>query len=363
MREIDCVRMENASPMMDEYLKKLIKEVGMSSNFSTWAKPEVNLNSPLILIATQDHLSGLKKVLKNREQKIVVAMNSRKDFKLVSELKAEFSKIFGFVDLSQEIEYNIPILKNYLSLNFSAHSVKLEQLAGDLDKIYEFTKSELTRIKDFHDRFVKVRVDQLKGTKLTSKFMAGEKSGGEFFEVIQNDQEILFIQAGSDSYLLSSIILGEIETLKEKSNAVNLQNEAEQFQKIINHHANENNAQVTYCMMNLNLKTLLASFTLKGQGHIFYQGDLISFDQPMKLKLKPRDRLCVISEGSMKNWQLLNAKVSTKKFFIKNNETETKDLINEFFFEVSRTKAGNFLIYDALMAVLEIEENTLYQLS
>ncbi|MBC7538930.1 MAG: hypothetical protein H7281_08915, partial [Bacteriovorax sp.] len=119
---------------------------------------------------------------------------------------------------------------------------------------------------------------------------------------------------------------------------------------------------LTYCMMILNLKTLQASFTLKGMGYLFYLGELISFDQPMKLKLKPRDRLCVISQGSMKNWELLT-KLSTKKFFMDNQTMVTKELINEFFFEVSRNKSGSFLIYDALMAVLEIEENVLYQIS
>ncbi|MDD4973201.1 MAG: hypothetical protein PHY93_02570 [Bacteriovorax sp.] len=362
MNEIECVRVENASPPLDGYLKKLIKEVSYEVKFIDWKSLAISSGSPLILIADPEHLLDLKNLIASREQKIIVALNSRKDFKLVSELKSNFDKIFGFIDLSQEIEYNTPILNNYLNMNFSKQSMKLDKLATDLDRVYEFTKSELVKIKDLHNRFVKVRVDQLKGATLSSKFMAGEKSGGEFFEVIQNDQEILFIQAGSDSYLLSSMILSEIEMLKEKSSTTNLQTKLEQFKKVIIHHANENNAELTYCMMILNLKTLQASFTLKGMGYLFYQGELISFDQPMKLKLKPRDRLCVISQGAMKNWELLS-KISTKKFFMDNEAKVTKDLINEFFFEVSRNKSGNFLVFDALMAVLEIEENVLYQLS
>lgn len=363
MREIECVRMESVSPGMDEYLKKLIKEVGFEFKFLTWNKPEVSQSSPLILLSTPECLSELEKIFATREQKVIIALNSRKDFKLVSGLKSHFSKIFGFIDISQEIEYNVPILRNYLNMNFSEHVLKLDKLASDLERVYEFTQSQLLKIKDLHDRFVKVRIEKLKGLTLTSKFMAGEKSGGEFFEVIQNDQELLFIQSGSDSYLLSSMILSEIEMLKEKATLFDLQREAEQFQKIISHHANENKAELTYCMMNLNLKTLQATFTLKGLGHIFFQGELISFDKPMTLKLKPRDRLCIISQGAMKNWEILNLKLLPKKFFMENLDMETRDLINEFFFEVSRNKSGNFLIYDALMAVVEIEENVLYQLS
>lgn len=362
MSEIECVRTENASPVMDKYLKKLITEVGYNVKFIDWKNQNINKSAPLILIAETEHLLDLKKILAASEQKIIIALNSRKDFKLVSEFKDNFNIIFGFIDLSQEIEYNTPILLNYLNMNFTRNALKLDKLADDLDKVYEFTKSELLKVKDLHDRFVKVRKDQLKGAVLTSKFMVGEKSGGEFFEVIQNDQEILYIQAGSNSYLMSSMILSEIESLKEKSSATNLLSQMEQFQKIIGHHAKENNAELTYCMMLLNLKNLQASFSLKGMGYIFFQEELISFDQPIKLKLKPGDRLCVISQGSVKNWELLS-KLTAKKFFTDNQGMDTKDLINEFFFEVSRNKKGNFLIYDALMAVVEIEDSILYQLS
>lgn len=363
MSEIECVRAENISPGMDAYLKKLIKEVGFEVKFLSWNRPEVSQDSPLLLLSSPEHLPALQKIFSTRDEKIIIALNSRKDFKLVSELKSDFNKIFGFIDISQEIEYNVPILRNYLNMNFSHKTLKLDKLASDLDKVLEYTQSHLTKIKDLHDRFVKVRTDKFKGITLTSKFMAGEKSGGEFFEVIQNEQELLFVQAGSDSYLLSSMILSEIEILKEKSLTANLQNEATQFQKIISHHANENKAELTYCMMNLNLKTLEASFTLRGRGHLFFENELISFDKPMKVKLKPRDRLCVISEGAMKNWDILNSKLPPEKFFLTNADKGVKDLINEFFFEVSRNKTGSFLIYDALLAVVEIEENVLYQLS
>jgi hypothetical protein len=362
MREIECVRVESASPGLDGYFKKLGVEVGLEFKFISWNKPDISQHSPLIVFALPEFLSDLKLLIEERDEKIVVALNSRKDFKLVSELKLHFDKIFGFVDISQEIEYNVPILKNYLNAHFTKNSVSLEKLANDLDKIYEFTKSQLTQIKDFHDRFVKVRVDRFKGLNFTSKFMAGEKSGGEFFDIIQNDQELLFIQAGCDSYHLSSMILSEIENLKDKQHHNDFQSEALSFQKIVSHHANENGAELNYCLMNLNLKTLMATFTLKGKGVILFQDELIFFDKPFKLKLKPTDRLILISEGAIENWAHLNNKKLTKEFFHEHLNLESKELINEFFFEVSRNKAGKFLVYDALMVIINIEESILYQL-
>ncbi len=360
MQEVECIRQDNSGALLDGYLKKLMQEIGATTKLSDLKSSLLNIQQPLILIVTAETLNEVKTIIEKRSEKLIIAMNSRKDFKLVPELKNEFTKIFGFIDLSQEIEYNVPLLKNYLALNFSRGTMPIEKLAGDLDKIYEFTRSELVKIKDLHDRFVKVRTDKLKGITLTSKFMAGEKSGGEFFEILQNDQEIIFIQAGSDSYILSSMLLGEIETLKEKAITGSLHNHAEQFLKIVNHHAAENKGDLTYCMMSLNLKNLHASFNIKGQGHLFYDNEWISFDKPMQLKLKPKQRLCVISDGSFKNWTLLSKK-QIESFFKSNEGMPTRDLINEFFFEVSRNKTGSFLVYDALMAVVEIEENKIYQ--
>ncbi len=365
MSSIECIRLGKPGLIIDEYLKRLTKEVEREIVLSVWENDslkETSTKSALILVVESEQIETLTRIIEARELKLIVALNSRKDFKIVGELKNNFDKIFGFIDLSQEIEYNVPILKNYLNLHFSKSGVRLEQLSNDINKIYEFTKSELGRIKELHERLVKVRVDQLKGVSISSKFMAGEKTGGEFFEIIHNEQEILFIQAGSNSYLLSSLILGEIESLKEYSKNPDLKMLTEKFEKVINHFANENKAELSYCLMNLNLKTLQATFTLRGTSYLFYQGEMLSLDQPLNLKLKPKDRLSIISEGAIKNWELLS-KLSNKKFFIDNQALETKDLINEFFFEISRNKIGPFLVHDALLAVINIEEAFLYQLS
>jgi hypothetical protein len=137
---------------------------------------------------------------------------------------------------------------------------------------------------------------------------------------------------------------------------------AKNFEKMINHCAIENKTELSYCIMNLNLKTLKATFAVKGISSLFYLDEIIHLDQPIKLNLKPKDRLCFISEGSIKNWELFS-KYSNKKFFVDNQNLSSKDLLNEYFFELSRNKTGNFLVYDSIMAILNIEENILYQLS
>ena len=359
MREMECVR---HNPAQDVYLKKLLTAAKLNPQFMSWDDSKISGDQPLLLMVDEDHIDLLIKVCESRDLKVIVGLNARREFKLVSRLKNHFGKIFGFIDISQEIDYNTPILLNYMNLNFMSNSSNLNKLANDLEKVYEFTKSELTKIKDLHDRLVKVRVDSLKGITVTSKFMAGEFSGGEFFDMIQTDDHFLFIQAGSDSYILSSLILNEIEVLKLSTPTTSIKDQSEHFLKMINHHASENGAALSYCIINIDLKTHDVDCQFKGKGYLYYQENLIDFSSPVEFKLRPNEKFFLLSQGALKNLKELNPDLSLKKFYKDNADKNTRDLINEFFFEVSRNKAGNFLIYDALMSVIEIEYKNLYKL-
>lgn len=360
MQQMECVGAFKKNN--EEYLAKLCGEMSLKPHFITWEDSRVFFNSPLILVLDQENKDILIEICEAREQKIIVAMNHRSDFKMVGELKNYFDKIFGFIDLSLEIDCNIPLVKNYLNLNFSSSAISLKKLAGDLDSIHEYTKSELLRVKDLHDRLVKVRKDLFKGVSVTSKFMAGEKGGGEFFDMLQSDHHFLYIEAGSESYILTSMIISELEILKLSSPTTSLKSQSENFVKMIKHHAKELNTSLNYSIINIDLKTLYAECEFLGEGCLFYQNEVLDFLPVLKLKLKPSEKISLLSSGAVRNLKELNSNLILKTFFKNNKEKNTKELINEFFFEVSKNKKGNFLNNDALMSVIEIDSKTLYQL-
>lgn len=362
MGKLECIRLQRVNPRIDEYLKKLIQEISFELSFLDWDGHYVNEGFPTVIMLEPDSLLELKVFLEKRKEKVIIALNSRKDFKVVTELKSYYSKIFGFMDITQEIEYNIPLVRNYLELNFTNPAYDLKNVDDELKSIQEQTQTQLIQIKNLHERLIKMRVDKFSKVYFTSKFMSGEKSGGEFFDFIKNEKELIMIQVGSTSYNLSSFALSELEALKEKTFSEKLEDEVMLFEKAITLHAHENNSEVSYCIINLNLKTLVAKFSFKGVGTIFYQNEFIYFDKPLVLKINPNDRLCLISQGAVRNWEILNPKKSFKTFFQENVKLESKEFINEFFLELSRNKSGKFLIHDALMEVLEIEDSVVHHL-
>jgi hypothetical protein len=361
MKAIICLAGSGGGNAVQTYLEKLIQSVKCKVVFKNIDQSDKFLNDLLILVIDQENLLQSIEFLKKRNQKTIIALNSRRDFKLVSTLKDFFSSIFGFIDLSQESEYNLPLVKNYLTLAPQTPFIDLQKLADELEKIFDFTSSELIRVKDLHDRLVKVRLDKYKGVSLHSKFMAGEKSGGEFFEVFQNDSEFFFFQVGSNSYLTTSLILAEMELLKEENISENTEESLIKFKNKLNAISEENMTSISYCLMNLKSKNLNAHLELKGLGYLYLNNELHHFNQAIDIKFRPGQRLVVLSEGAMKNWEILNPQRTLKDFFQNCNDLESRDLITEFFFELSRNKKGSFLLYDAFAAILEIDSHAIYE--
>ena len=319
-----------------------------------------NYRGPLLLGLDESNFDSIKKIITTRDQQVVIAIKNKKDFKLVPELKILFTKIFGFVDLSAESEVAIPMLRNYINLNFSTEALHLEKLSKDLEQIEEKTQSQLRGIKELHDRFVKLRTEKLKGAELAIKFMAGERSGGEFFDYIAQDSQMLFIQAGSDSYVMSSLIISTMEDLKIKNS--DFYTTIDSFISELNHNAKEHSAKLSYTIMILKMKNMEASIYSQGNSKIYYNKEILTIGKSCVIRLNRGAKLTFLSEGTLLNWKTNHDEKKFVDFLNGNLEMNNRDFINEIYFELARHKQGMFLYHDALVATLEINENVLVQL-
>jgi hypothetical protein len=315
---------------------------------------------PLMLGLDDVNFEGIKKIIIEREQQVILVLKNKQDFKLVPEMKSIFPKIFGFIDLSAEYEVAIPLVRNYLNLNFTTEALQLEKLSSDLTQIEERTHSELRGIKELHDRFVKMRTEKIKGAELSVKFMAGEKSGGEFFDYIVQDNHMLFIQAGSDSYVMSSLIISAMEELKLKKS--DFYETIESFIASLKFLANEHNAKLNYTILILKIKNMEATIFSQGNSKIYYNKEILTLGKSSIIKLHRGAQITFLSEGTLLNWKANHDEKKLCNFLNSNLEMSKRDFINEIFFELSRHKKGMFFNHDALVALLEINENVLLQL-
>jgi hypothetical protein len=323
-------------------------------------KDAMACDGPLLLGLNKTNLDFVKKVLSMRSKQVIISIKNKQDFLAVPELKSLYSKIFGFIDLSAELDIAVPLIKNYSNIFSSKEVLDQEQLSKKLTKIEENTRTELRGIKELHDRFVKMRKEKIKGLELLIKFMAGEKSGGEFFDYLVQDSHILFVQAGSDSYIMSSLIISALEDLKVKNNDFNLT--IDSFISLLNHHAIEHQSKLSFTIMILNLKNLEASIYSQGNSKLFFNNEIISVGKSSILKLNRGSKVTFLSEGTLKNWNNHNDEKKLLEFLLSYPELSNRDFINEIFFELARHKEGMFLTNDALVVMFEIDQNVLLQL-
>jgi hypothetical protein len=104
--------------------------------------------------------------------------------------------------------------------------------------------------------------------------------------------------------------------------------------------------------------------TIYGQGNskIFYNNEIISIGKSSIIKLKRGAKVSFLSEGVLLNWKTNHDEKKLASFLSANVEMTNREFINEIFFELARHKKGMFLYHDALVAMLEIDENVLMQL-
>lgn len=345
----------------DERYLDLLKKISKESEAKINIKENVDsslFKGPLIIHANEGNVKKIIDLLDDRVESVIIAFKDKTEFRLLSYFKLSIEKVFGFMDLSLDYEYNVPLLKNYLNMNYSKSVLGLEKLSKDLNKILELTQTELSRVKEMHDRVVKLRTENLKGAKVQIKFMAGEKSGGEFFDFIDGNGEIIAVTAGSDSYIASSMIISEVELLKAHSNP---KSEIENFTKKILNIGEEYKAKVNYLITILNLRTLDLKYYQSGNSKLFFNKELRGVTGSGIMKLKRSEKLYFISEGAIKNWSLHNKDHELQDFLVRHLHLENKEFINEFFFELYRHKEGMFLTYDALMCAIEIDQNIIHE--
>lgn len=356
MRTITCVAQGSAQ---EKYLRSLLIDQQLECEFSTYTD-SINRTGAIILVFEEEQIENLIKICENHSHKVLIALHSRREFKFVEKLKVAFENIFGFIDLSQEIDYNTPVVMNYLNMAVTTGNQSIDKLGGDLEKILEYSKVELSRVKEIHDRLVKVRTDKFNEITVLSKFRAGEKSGGEFFDLVESNKTFLYVQAGSNNYITTSLILSELEMIKMQKDKKDLHSLSLDFEQNVLRHLDDDKKQVSYCLIYIDLKNLSIECRFRGEGFLFHNEKLIEFKNVSQLKLRSNDRIFQISNGFMKNIREINPHFKIKETFEEMSDQDDKKILNEFFYELTKNKTGMFLSYDSFMSVIEFTANKLY---
>ena len=242
----------------------------------------------------------------------------------------------------------------------------------------QFSLNELQRVKRLHEQVVPMKNDNFKGVQILSKFAAGEGAGGEFFDIVKGEQEVLLLLTNTSSYVASSIILSHFEKLraynqfgKERLSQFIAGLSAELKDLDLMNVANPSELQILVVKIDLN--------KMRFEGYQFGQTELISSkahvlatnDLPLEKRFLDRaafgfdlergERLVISSPGVRRNCGGFIDSQKYEDFLKERLPLGARELLNEVYFQLKKNRESDFLKFDASVIYIEVDKNVIVE--
>lgn len=352
--------------------------------FAEFVKLPMNRRSDVLLIDTQSilsHTSDLDnfRAVMNTFMGVIFfhEQSNQKAQKWVEEQAAFLTKIVAeyslpmpqlqWTMLSNQLQFFWTLLEEQKTLQ--RH---ISQFSVELDQVLQTAEWEMSKAKKIHEVLIPRRSDEIKGIKFHNKYAAGEGGSGEFYDLHQSGNTVLQIFVSSQSYLISSALMGILNAHKQK------EFRPEAFiQDCINEISTINGAkrkksEVDVMILEIDANQLLIKAHGWGKAEVFSQlhgkihlglGNILGHDlvgQPYQMS--KGEKIAIFSSGFLANWKETGSKMDPFEF-VKNHSALTQsELLMELFFQIKKDKDTDFLSKDATVVMIEVNRHGIHQI-
>jgi len=288
------------------------------------------------------------------------------------------------------------VLEHYLSQNFAKlfinryrkYIADLEIKKGQTKKLLELNQKlshsldsfevELVRVKKMYKQMVPVRKSLFKGVRLKSKYLTGESSGGEFFDVIEKGRQILLVMHSCNSYLASSSFITMFTHFKEMNsiepNAIRHFVGAIEKELEVIHLSIGKKIQSEVLLFKLDLSSLEYEIWNFGEHRAFQDDHLevdhvdiaVCADQMHNVyrngRLHRDSRFFIFSPGLKKNIRNNQLKLKETEIIASMRERDSEDILDEIAIRIKSGMQGEFVKFDTSMIVFEVDKNAIFQI-
>ena len=287
--------------------------------------------------------------------------------KWLEEQTAFLPKIIGAFSLPMtELRWNI--LSNQLQFFWTMIQEQKQlqkhmvEFSDELNQVLLNAESEMGRAKKIHEALVPKRSEEIKGVQFFNKYASGEGSGGEFYDLIQGQGKVYQVLVSSESYLISSSLIGLLNQHKQKNfDPQNFLQEAEADIATING-SKKKVAKVGVTVLELDLSQLTLLVWGQNNTELYSQskGKIeVSTDRP--IPLERGEKLIVFSSGFLFNWMESKKKQDIYAFIKNHQGLNPHELLTEFFFQVRQDGDSEFLKKDATVVMMEVNRHGMHQ--
>lgn len=276
--------------------------------------------------------------------------------KIIGEYSLPMSQL-NWTILSNQLQFFWALLEDQKKLQ--KHMI---QFSIELDQVLQNAEVEMNRAKKLHEVFVPRRNDEIKGVIFSNKYAAGDGGGGEFYDLIQTPSKIYQVLISSQSYLISSALLGLLGQVKDKdfNPSVFIKDALAEVETI--NGAKKKKAEVDLQVIELDLGNLkLTSHTeSKAELHSQLKGK-INLSRGMSCQLEKGEKVIVFSSGFIFNWKEGHPDKDLNEFMKANSKLSRNELMTELFFHLKESKVGNFLKKDATVVMMEVNRHGIHK--
>lgn len=280
---------------------------------------------------------------------------------------AFLTKIIGEYSLPMP-QLNWTILSNQLQFFWSLieDQKKLQkhmaQFSLELDQVLQNAEFEMVRAKKVHDTLVPRRSEEIKGVHFSNKYAAGEGGGGEFYDLLPSTSKVHQILISSQSYLISSAILGLLGQYRGKEfNPQAFLKEVENEIETINN-AKKKKSAVDLLILELDLGTLTLTALSESKSEIYSQvKGRLALKKDQSVQLAKDEKVIVFSTGFIFNWNEGHPERNISDFLKVEENKPSGELMSELFFQLKEGKESQFLKKDATVVMMEVSRHGIHK--
>lgn len=255
--------------------------------------------------------------------------------------------------LSNQLQFFWTLLEE--QKNLQKHMIAFSR---ELDQVLRSAEVEMARAKKIHEVLIPRRHDEIKGVFFSNKYAAGDGGGGEFYDLLQSGGKVFQIFVSSQSYLISSSLLGLLNKHKQTEfEPYEFIKDAEAEIAVING-AKKKKSEAEVMILELDLSKLLLKAYGESKAEFYSQKK-----GPVQLRptyqLEKGENLVVFSPGFLFNWkETQKGDIGT---YLKNASLKPQEFLNELFFQLKMDQESRFLKRDATVAMMEVKRHGMHQ--
>ena len=293
---------------------------------------------------------------------------NQKEIEWIKKESVTSSKILGIYTYSLD-QMNSLVLINQVKFVWQlleeqkSLQKQLVHFSFELEEVLQTAQSEMTKAKKIYETFIPKRTQEIKGIVFSNKYLAGDGGGAEFFDLIQTSNKIYQILISSQSYLLTSSVMGILSRYKDEGfNPETFIYDVSEDAKKIN---SSKKQKFVHDLLVLEIDPISLKLILHTDSEVvfFSQGiGKIKLNKDAPYQLQKGEKIVALSGGFTFNWMNKKVKKDLDSVFKADNVNSIQDLMSELFFQLKEDVSGELPRKDSTLLIMEVNRHGIHKI-